>query len=362
VSLTRSAILAFALCLAGPTLIPGCAPPVDPQKDAQAFLDRYTAQWLELSTAFARADWASQTHIVPGDTSNAAATRAARERLSAFTGSKANIDTAMLLLKLEDRLTPLQALQLKRILYLAADNPETAGDLVRKRIAAETEQTEKLFGFSYRIGGKEVTTNRIDEILRSSRSQRERSAAWTASKEVGRELRAGLATLQQLRNQTVQPLGYSSFFEYQVSEYGMSSAEMMELMDALVAGVLPLYRELHTYARHELARRYRMPVPEYLPADWLPNRWGQDWSPIVEVEGMDLDAALKARTAESIVKQGEAFYMSLGWSALPKTFWDLSSLYPLPADAPYKKNNHASAWHVDLTNDVRSLMSVEPNS
>src|SRR5690606_24240188 len=26
-----------------------------------------------------------------------------------------------------------------------------------------------------------------------------------------------------------------------------------------------------------------------------------------------------------------------------------------------KKNNHASAWHLDLDRDVRSLMSVEPN-
>jgi peptidyl-dipeptidase A len=33
----------------------------------------------------------------------------------------------------------------------------------------------------------------------------------------------------------------------------------------------------------------------------------------------------------------------------------------LPEDADYKKNNHASAWHLDLKDDVRSLMSVEPN-
>jgi peptidyl-dipeptidase A len=37
-------------------------------------------------------------------------------------------------------------------------------------------------------------------------------------------------------------------------------------------------------------------------------------------------------------------------------------LYPLPLNAKYKKNNHASAWHMDLDNDVRSLMSVEANA
>jgi peptidyl-dipeptidase A len=31
-------------------------------------------------------------------------------------------------------------------------------------------------------------------------------------------------------------------------------------------------------------------------------------------------------------------------------------------DSTLKKNNHASAWHLDLGTDVRSLMSVEPNA
>ncbi len=358
----RLAVLFAAVTLPVVAGLAGCSTPDDPQKEAQGFIDGYTARWMELSKDYALAEWNSQTHIVPGDTVNAAATRAARERFSAFTGSKANIDSTTTLLARADQLTPLQVRQLKRILYMAADNPETAGDLVRKRIAAETAQTEKLYGFTYRIDGKPVTTNQIDDILRSSRALRERAAAWATSKEVGKELREGLTTLQRLRNETVRPLGYPSYFAYQVSDYGMSSAEMMALMDTLVSDLRPLYRELHTYARYELASRYSQPVPDYLPADWLPNRWGQDWSAMVEVEGMNLDAALKDRTAEWIVQQGEAFYQSLGWPALPKSFWEKSSLYPVPPDSLYKKNNHASAWHIDYQNDVRSLMSVEPNA
>jgi peptidyl-dipeptidase A len=62
------------------------------------------------------------------------------------------------------------------------------------------------------------------------------------------------------------------------------------------------------------------------------------------------------------VKQAERFYQSLGFQALPASFYEKSSLYPLPTTASYKKNNHASAWHIDLDHDVRSLMSVEPNT
>jgi peptidyl-dipeptidase A len=124
-----------------------------------------------------------------------------------------------------------------------------------------------------------------------------------------------------------------------------------------------LYRELHTYARYELAEKYGVKeVPEYLPAHWLPNRWGQDWSPMLEVKGLNTDSVLSTKSAEWIVKEGEALYKSLGFPALPESFWTQSSLYPYPADSTIKKNNHASAWHLNLDDDVRSLMSVEPNS
>jgi peptidyl-dipeptidase A len=61
------------------------------------------------------------------------------------------------------------------------------------------------------------------------------------------------------------------------------------------------------------------------------------------------------------VKQAEAFYTSLGFAPLPATFWQKSDLYPVPAGDSRKKNSHASAWHVDLGADVRSLMSVQAN-
>ena len=341
-------------------LFVACQPSV--QQEAQQFLDTYTTKYLELSYAYSLAEWNSNTRIVEGDETNANATKKARAEFSAFTGSKANIETAQRFLEQKDRLTPLQVKQFERILYLAADNPEMVKEIVEERIAAETKQTEALYGFEFKIGGKPVTTNRIDEILRTSANLKERRAAWEASKNVGTVLKDGLDNLRRLRNATVKPLGYSSYFSYQVSDYGMTVEEMMELMDKLNRELRPLYRELHTYARYELAKRHGQPVPDMLPADWLPNRWGQDWSAMVSVEGMNIDEALKEKSPEWIVKQAEEFYVSLGWPALPQSFWEHSSLYPLPEGTAYKKNNHASAWHLDLQNDLRSLMSVEPNA
>lgn len=357
----RITALLLATALAGCATVPQTVVPVLTQATAQAYLDRYTAEYQRLYSLSARAEWASNTHIVPGDSTNAVRTRAANEAFLAFVGSTENINTIRAFLSQRDRLTELQVRQLEAMLYNAASGPQSIPDVVKRRVAAEAAQTEKLYGYTFTVNGKPVTPNQIDSTLRNSTNLADRRAYWESSKAIGPTLKSGILELRDLRNQTVRALGYSDFFSYQVSDYGMTSEEMLRLTDSLNIQLRPLFRELHTWTRYELAKKYGRPVPDLLPADWLPNRWGQDWSSLVEVEGMNLDNAFKGKTAEWVVQQGENFFRSLGFDALPKTFWDSSSLYPLDAGSPFKKNTHASAWHMDLGNDVRSLMSVEPN-
>lgn len=143
----------------------------------------------------------------------------------------------------------------------------------------------------------------------------------------------------------------------------MTTEEMVTSLKKLVEEIWPLYRELHTYARYELAKKYGIKEPPtYLPAHWLPNRWGQDWGAMVEVAGLNLDSVIKTKPQAWIVEQGERFYISLGFDSLPDVFWSKSDLYPLPAGTAHSKNNHASAWHMDLGRDVRSLMSIVPTA
>lgn len=332
------------------------------QAQVDSFLNAYSTTYQELYYTSSEAEWASNTHIEEGDTVQAAATRKANEDFAAFTGSTANIEATRKFLESKDQLKPLQVRQLDFILYNAANNPETVQEVVKARIKAENEQNDKYFVFDYRVNGKSVTTNEIDEKLRTETSSLKRKDVWEASKEVGKTLKEGLANLRNLRNQNVQALGYDDYFTYQVSDYGMTREEMMAQMRQLVTEIWPLYRELHTWARYNLAAKYKDDLPEMLPAHWLPNRWGQDWSSLVEVEGVDLDGVLKEKGPEWLVKQAERFYVSLGFEELPASFYEKSSLYPLAEGTPYKKNNHASAWHMDLDHDVRSLMSVEPNT
>src|SRR6185295_14100097 len=196
------------------------------QAEVQHYLDGYNATFQQLSTASSEAQWASNTHIVEGDDTNAKRTQAADEARAAFTGSAANIETARKYLERRAALTGLQVRQLERILFLAGDNPQTVPEVVKARIAAETKQTEALYGFKFMLDGKEVTPNDIDEGLRSEKDLAKRRAIWESSKEVGKGLRGGLIELRKLRNQSVQALGYHDFFGYMASEYGMTTAEL----------------------------------------------------------------------------------------------------------------------------------------
>lgn len=356
------------LSMAGALMLSSCkdkpkATAASLQKEADAFLNDYNTQYKKFLTASNEGQWLLNTHIVKGDTATENAAARADEGLAKFTGSKNITDIAQKFLDVKDSLTPLQVRQLNYIMFNAGANPEAAGALVKKKIDAQNAQVAALYGFKFTLNGKEITPNDIDGTLQNSKDEKARLETWLACKEVGKSLKAGLTNLRDLRNGCVKPLGYNDYFAYQASEYGMSTDEMMAATRGMIKDIWPLYRELHTWARYELAKRYgKKEVPDYIPAHWLPNRWGQSWGDLVQVEGFNLDPYLEKKNAEWIVKKSEEFYKSIGFTELPKTFWERSSLYPVAPDAGYKKNTHASAWHIDNDKDVRSLMSVVPNT
>src|SRR5688572_26510744 len=203
-------VLSVFSCKSDPA--PSTSEPSTEQTEAQAFLDSYNTEYQRLYYASAQAAWKTNTEIMEGDTVNAYNSRIADEALAAFTGSVENISKTRDLLNKKANLTPLQIRQLEMILYLAGSDPQTVADLVKEKIKASIAQTEKLFGYTFILNGKEVTTNDIDNILKTENNLQKRLAAWEASKEVGTVLKSGLVNLQRLRNQTVQALDYPDFF------------------------------------------------------------------------------------------------------------------------------------------------------
>lgn len=328
----------------------------------QTYLEQYNATYRQLSTAANEAFWNSLTHVGQDDSIKSYKVNKTAEQLADYTGSKENIDKTLYYLKHQDQLKDIQIRQLKRIAYIAANNPQTIKEVIAKKIKLETEQNQKYFDFEFKAGNRSLTEDQMDDFLISETDIAKRKEIWECGKQVGKRLKTGLAELRDLRNTTVQTLGYRNFFDYQVADYNMSSDEMIQFLKKINKELRPLYRELHTYMRYELAKRYRVKdVPDLLPAHWVPNRWSQDWSGIIEMKGVNLDSALKTKNAEWVVKHAEDFFVSMGFPELPDGFWEKSDLYPVPVSAPYKKNLNMSSFHIDLDKDIRLMMGVEAN-
>ena len=332
------------------------AAPTPIQERADRFLTLVNAGYQALYTVSQETQWAADTDVTPA---HEAAAVAAGRAYAAFIGSPALITEARALLAHRAELNELTVRQLDQALLNAAEGPMTNPDLVAARVAAEARQAAVLNGFEFKLGDRTITANEIDDLLQNSTDLAERRAVWEASKADGPALKPGLVKLQALRNGVAQELGHHDYFALQMAAYGMTTDEMVNLNDQFMAVLRPLYLQLHTWVKYELAKKYHQPVPRLIPAHWLNNRWAQEWPGLVAAA--DLDPYFKGRTAEWVARTAEAYYDSLGLEPLPASFWTKSDLYPVPAGDPRKKNAHASCWHLDLEHDIRSLESIEPN-
>lgn len=338
----------------------------DPRSEAQGFLDLYNSLYVGMNTLAADAAWDSATDV--SDLHQGRRT-GAEQAYYIFVGDPKVLARTDALLAVKDQLDPLQVRQLEAIRFMAGAAPGHLPALLNARVAAEASASAALDGFVFCFTPRgddgacpaPKTANDIDRVLLESRDLDERLAVWNASKEVGVVLKPHLVELRRLRNEVARAMGYSSYFGYMASEYGMTADELMALLDAMIVDNRPVYEPLHGWATRTLATRYgtARPVGD-VPAHWYPNRWAQEWSGLVE--GVDLDPYFQGRDPEWIVRTSETFYTSLGFPPLPASFYERSDLYPVPEGQDRRKNAHASAWHIDLGDDLRSLMSVEADA
>ena len=90
--------------------------------------------------------------------------------------------------------------------------------------------------------------------------------------------------------------------------------------------------------------------------------WAQEWGSISDIvsvgdagKSADLDKLLVAKGYDPVkmTKTGENFFTSLGFAALPETFWERSQIVK-PKDRDVVC--HASAWNLDSVEDLRIKM------
>src|SRR5438128_2556310 len=320
----RCLFLPLAIFLLSPVAFAGTNSPT--QERADRFLALANAGYQALYRVNSEAQWLAVTDVTP---EHDAAAEATGKAYAAFNGNPAIISEARDLLTHQKELNSVTVRQLKQLLLNAAEGPMTNPDLVAKLVAAETKQASIMNSFEFKLNGQKITANQIDDKLEKSTDLNERKAVWEASKESGPALKPNLVMLRDLRNGVAKEMKYPDYFSLEVASYGMTTDEMLKMLDDWMATLRPLYLQLHTWAKYRLAEKYHQPVPKKIPAHWINNRWAQEWPDLVEAA--NIDKYFEGRSADWIIKTAEQFYTGLGFSPLPESFWKRSDLYPLPS-------------------------------
>src|SRR3972149_6969461 len=94
---------------------------------------------------------------------------------------------------------PIEARQL-RLIYLSAAKAQQDEETIQKLTRLEAEVRQKYYNFRGKVGGEELSDNRLDEILAKSKNSAEVREAWEASKQVGAEVAEQVRELARVRN------------------------------------------------------------------------------------------------------------------------------------------------------------------
>ncbi len=328
-----------------------------------AFLHRAEAQLLELSRESQQAEWVHATYIT--DDTEAVAARASARVIGA-TVALAKESTRFA----GEHLSP-EASRKLTLLRLALPLIAPSDPTESEELTALVAEMQSVYskGRHVPLGATEaVDLQGLSRLLRESRDPAVLEDAWTGWHRVGRGIRTGFTRYVDLANRGARELGFADTGAMWRSKYDMGADEFAAEVDRLWQQVRPLYRALHAYVRRRLRATYGdalVPSHGPIPAHLLGNMWAQSWEGIYPLvapaeipDRFDLTRALVERktTPEEMVRHAERFFESLGFAPLPATFWQRSML-TRPRDREVVC--HASAWDVDLVDDLRIKMCIE---
>jgi peptidyl-dipeptidase A len=333
-------------------------------EDAVKFVDDAEKRLLDLSIRLARADWVRSTFIT--DDTDAISAEASNEYTAAVT-ELAEASHKFDRLKLPpETARKLELLKLSLTLP-APNNTAEREELTRIAVSMESDYGKGKYCPDGERG-KCLSLNDMERIMAESRDPEELKKIWLGWHKVSPPYRARYARFVELANKGAREMGYKDVGAFWRSKYEMEPDAFAAEMERLWQQVKPLYDSLYAYTRRQLVKKYGgQVVPENgpIPAHLLGNMWSQSWIniyPLLKPEsgdsGYDLTRILKERKtdARQMVRYGETFFTSLGFDALPQSFWE-RSLFTKPQDRDVVC--HASAWDIDQQRDVRLKMCIE---
>ncbi len=333
--------------------------------EARAFIKEVDGQLRRLWVEGAKAEWAKATNITD-ETEAVAAT--------------ANAATMAYETKAIQGATKFDAYQgdadAKRqitLLKLTSTLPAPDDDAKRTELAQTMAKLEGMYGKGkYCKGPKDKKCRdlgQLEDVLMKDRSYDKQLDAWTGWHDVATPMRPLYQRFVELGNEGAKNIGFADMGVLWRSRYDMPPAAFEQEVERLWGQVSPLYEALHCHVRAKLHDKYgdKVSTTGPIPAHLLGNMWQQDWQnlyPMLEPfpgePSIDVTAALKKKKVDELamVRMGESFFTSLGLDPLPKTFWE-RSMFVKPKKKGHEVVCHASAWDVELNNDLRIKMCIK---
>jgi peptidyl-dipeptidase A len=373
--MTRNLIRAV-LAVSATTLLASCngpkgpTPPPKIDKPAPAFIADVNKDLVELYHESNAAGWTQSTYIT-ADTQylNAKATERYLEYYSrkageakAYDGQKLDASTARSI----------------GLIKLGVSAPAPADAAKRTELAALGTELEAMYGEGKVCKpavekGKPAVCQNLDDlsdIIATSRNYDALTDAWVGWHSIAKPMRPKYQRFVELANEGAKELGYDDVGVLWRSRYDMPAADFQKEAARLYDQVKPLYEGLHCYARGKLQKKYgkdKVPDGKPIPAQLFGNMWAQQWNrvfddllkpyPNASIESSDRALVAQKWDAVKMTKSAENFYTSIGFPALPQTFWERSML-TRPRDREVVC--HASAWDMDDKDDVRIKMCIKP--
>jgi peptidyl-dipeptidase A len=356
-------------------LLVACSPPDAPgpvdasaappsAAEAEAFMDGVEAARTELREVAARTGWLAQTHITV-DTKLLAGEADTRYTL-------ATIDAASKSTRYSElELDP----ELRRkfdLLRLVSDLPPPNDEALASEASELDQELRSLYGTGTYCRGEECRTlDELGDVMAKSRDAAELEDAWVGWRTISPPMRPLYTRQVELLNQGARDLGFADLSDLWRSNYDMTAAQFSADMERQWELVKPLYSALQCHVRARLTEQYGEDVmgdDGTIPAHLLGNMWAQSWGNVYDLvapEGVaasyDMNELVenKLPDVESMFKTGEAFFTSLGFDALPESFWERSQ-FTRPRDRQVVC--HASAWDIDTNRDVRIKMCTKRNA
>ena len=354
--------------------ISAAEPAKQPKLPAAQFVAQVNHDLVDLNREVNAAGWSQLTNITV-DTNYLAAR--ATERMLEFYSRRAGEARAYE----NDPLDPSTTRALK-LIKLGVSAPAPADPVKRNELATLSTDLEAMYGEGkYCPKGKSVLAfskddggcknlDQLGDIIATSRNYAELTEAWAGWHDVARPMRAKYVRFTELVNEGARELGFENLGVLWRSRYDMPAVDFEKEAARLYSQVEPLYEQLHCYAGNKLAQKYgrdKVPAGKPIPAHLFGNMWAQQWNrvfddllkpyPKASIETADRRLQAQNWDAVRITKSAESFYTSIGFPALPKTFYERSMLVR-PRDREVVC--HASAWDVDDKDDVRIKMCIKP--